>query len=156
MAWRNWWLLPELVAQFCNPSYWEARTWDGLRAPGLETATFSEFGSAPWAFRGLLRCGGAAFRRPRSCFNSWCGRCDKSPTQPDHVLNIVHSYEIKNPKKYFFEIWHEKKKDGIFFPFLFPDTGHSFSQKQQVTQNHTARKNNLLKGPGISNIHNTL
>jgi hypothetical protein len=25
--------------------------------------------------------------------NSWCGRCDKSPTQPDHVLNIVHSYE---------------------------------------------------------------
>jgi hypothetical protein len=26
--------LLELVAQFCNPSYWEARTWDGLRAPG--------------------------------------------------------------------------------------------------------------------------
>jgi hypothetical protein len=27
-------ILPELVAQFCNPSYWEARTWDGLRVPG--------------------------------------------------------------------------------------------------------------------------
>jgi hypothetical protein len=47
----------------------------------------------------------SAFRRPRSCFNSWCWRCDKSPTQPDYVLNIVHSYEIKNPKKYL------KKKD---------------------------------------------
>jgi hypothetical protein len=40
---RDWWLglagtggsvLPGLVAQSCNPSYWEARTWDGLRWPG--------------------------------------------------------------------------------------------------------------------------
>jgi hypothetical protein len=30
------WLVaqPGLVAQFCNPSYWEARTWDGLRSTG--------------------------------------------------------------------------------------------------------------------------
>jgi hypothetical protein len=43
----NWWLRPELVAQFCNPSYWETRTWDGLMAPGPQDTTFSEFVSAP-------------------------------------------------------------------------------------------------------------
>ena len=33
---RDWWRSqPGLVAQSCNPATWEARTWDGLRLPGL-------------------------------------------------------------------------------------------------------------------------
>jgi hypothetical protein len=86
---RNWWLSSVIQATGRQE---HGMVWGHL---GLKTATLSEFRSAPWAFRDLVRCGRAAFRRPRSCFDSWCGRCDKSPTQPDHVLNIVHSYETK-------------------------------------------------------------
>jgi hypothetical protein len=45
-----------LVAQFCNPSYWEARTCDALRSPGPPQVCgiYSDFVSAPWAWGGLL------------------------------------------------------------------------------------------------------
>jgi hypothetical protein len=109
---RNWWLSSVIQATRRQEL---GMIWGRL---GLKTATFSEFGSAPWALRGLLRCGRAAFRRPRSCFDSWCGRWDKSPTQPHQVLNIVHSYKIKTQKNiflkwYIFWVWNRLRSSSM-------------------------------------------
>jgi hypothetical protein len=128
---RNWWLRSVIQAT--------GRQEHGMVCGhlGLKTATFSEFGSAPWAFRDLLRCGRAAFRRPRSCFDSWCGSCDKSPTQPGHVLNIVGTllWNKKNPKnikkknivKNFFDLYivhdtkcFDQRWSGHWVKTLFP------------------------------------
>jgi hypothetical protein len=56
---------PGLVAQFCNPSYWEARTWDGLRSPGpqyrglqrieIRTLTLERPAEDKWTYKTALR-----------------------------------------------------------------------------------------------------